>query len=197
MCDRLRYNLQRSKGYLHPDALEVSQLLAALYATGTADPKTRRPDKAMGVYEDVLRQIDLAVSVPKGDRKSGMFRKSVGYKPVGVGADTKVMAAVVREQFELLRGAHGRLGGWTKPVKEFADLHSRLVERLGKDKVAVASPETWKGGEKEVGGGLGMYVTPREWRLESGEVNEKVNRAGEGWVCGVGHNGTVSASVKV
>ncbi len=79
-------------------------------------------------------------------------------------------------------------------MKEFADLHERLVERLGKGNLAVASPEAWKGGEKEKGDGLGMYLAPREWRLESGEM---ANGGGRGWVCGVGANGTMSAGVKV
>lgn len=200
MCDRLCYNLQRSKGYLHPDALDMSQLLASLYATGSSDVKTRRPDKAMNVYEDVLRQIDFAcnstASLPRQNRQSGMFRRSVGHKPAaGVETDPQVLAAAASLQFELLKRAHVRLGAWTKPVKEYADLHGRLVERLGKGNLAVASPEVWKGGEKEKGDGLGMYLAPREWRLETGERAN--GSSGKGWVCGVGPNGTMGAAVQV
>lgn len=205
MCDRLCYNLQRSKGYLHPDALDASRLLASLYATGLgpAEAATRRPDKAMGVYEDVLRQIDFAcgggvsTSSPRPKRQSGLFRRSAGPGSAAssrVETDPKVLAAAASLQFELLKRAHLRLGAWTKPVKEFADLHERLVERLGKGNLSVASPEAWKGGEKEKGDGLGMYLAPREWRLESVEM---ANGGGRGWVCGVGPNGTMSAGVKV
>lgn len=200
LCDRLTYNLQRSKGYLHPDALEMSQLLASLYATGLNDT-TRRPDKAMGVYEDVLRQIDSAcshtVSSPRSSRLSGLFRRSMSQKTVHHGdataADPKVLAAAASLQFELLKRAYLRQGSWTKPVKEFSDLHGRLVERLGKGSVSVPAPETWKGDGKGLDV-LGTYVAPREWRLDVGEVK---SGGSQGWVCGEGANGTMSAGVPV
>ncbi|KAB5536297.1 hypothetical protein GE09DRAFT_1291192 [Coniochaeta sp. 2T2.1] len=152
MCGRLLYNLQRSIGYLHPDFLAMSSLLAPLYATGLpSSPATRRPDEAMNVYEEILRQIDFACSSTsassKRDRQSDSFRKRIGYNPVASAeTDPKVLAAAASLQYELLRRAHARLGAWTKPVKEFSDLHARLTKRLGKDKLTVASPEAWKGG---------------------------------------------------
>lgn len=209
MCDRLCYNLQRSKGYLDPDSLDMSQLLASLYATGSAaDTKTRRPDKAMNVYEDVLRQIDSACGLPTSSPKhsnskriSGPFRRSMSHKihpssttpshQTGVNTDPTVLAAAASLQFELLKRAHLRLGSWTKPIKEFQDLHGRLVERLGKANLAVPAPETWKP-EKEKGmDGLGMYIPPREWRLETLVMVRKMDPVSTGWVCGGPVNGAV------
>jgi hypothetical protein len=177
----------------------MSRLLASLYATGLpSDPKTRRPDKAMGVYEEILRQIDAAcgsaTSSPRqSNRMSGMFRRSVGHRPATGTTDPKVLAATASQQFELLKRAYLRLGTWTKPVKEFQDLHARLAERLGKGNLAVAGPETWKGGEKA--DGLGTYVPPQDWRLEGGEGVGQVNGGTNGWVSGVGSNGTVGATM--
>lgn len=205
-ADRLAYNLQRSKGYLHPDALDMSQLLASLHVS------SGRADKSMSVYEDILRHIDAACTPssspsPKSTRLSGLFspRRSVSYghkihqKEAGEStrADPRTLAATANLQFALLKRAYLKQGSWTKPVKEFEDLYGRLNQRLGKGSVSVGAPETWKMGDKGVAGdGLGVYVGPREWRLELGEKLEQREPV-EGWVCGGdGGGGVMAAAVR-
>jgi tetratricopeptide (TPR) repeat protein len=209
LADRLTYNLQRSRGYLHPNALDMSQLLASLHAS------SGRADKSMSVYEDILRQIDATCThssspspkSPRSGRLSGLFspRRSVSYghkihhhEAGETTTDPKVLATTATLQFELLKRAYLKQGSWTKPVKEFGDLYGRLNERLGKGSVSVGAPETWKVGEKGAGGdGLGVYARPKEWRLDLSEKKE-LKEPGGGWVCGgdMGGGGVMAAAVR-
>ncbi|KAL7941491.1 hypothetical protein V8C42DRAFT_360741 [Trichoderma barbatum] len=54
---QLYYNLQRARGRLHKDTLEVSRLLASIYATMASDEEEDYFSYAMDVHHNVMREI--------------------------------------------------------------------------------------------------------------------------------------------
>ena len=52
LCDRICYNLRRSRGWLDKEALAMTELLTQLYAT------TGQYGEVMRVHEEVLREVD-------------------------------------------------------------------------------------------------------------------------------------------
>lgn len=150
LCDRLRYNLHRSKGRLDAASLAASELLASLYASGDpAHPaETRRPDRAVTVYEDVLREIDSACAHLHDESKK------------------KVLAATATRHLELLQRVGGG-GARTKDGRDVEELHGRLTSRLG---LKVAGPNTWATEGRSGAAGEEMYVAPKEWRLDDTRV---------------------------
>ncbi|KAB5542565.1 hypothetical protein GE09DRAFT_245521 [Coniochaeta sp. 2T2.1] len=86
---KLLYNLQRGKGYLHPKSIGISSLVRISVRDRVLPsfPATRRPDKAMNIYEahpapDRLCFAPARAHRPRCDRHSGSFRQSIGYKPI-------------------------------------------------------------------------------------------------------------------
>ena len=99
LCDTICYNLRRSRGWLDADAIAMSKLLAELYTA------THRYREAMGVHEEILREIDE----DDDGEKAGLY---------------------VNGQLELLKRAYQRLGGWDKSEKTYRALFTRL-KRFG------------------------------------------------------------------
>ena len=135
LCDTICYNLRRSRGWLDADAIAMSKLLAELYTA------THRHREAMGVHEEILREIDE----DGDDEKAGLY---------------------VNGQLELLKRAYQRLGGWDKSEKTYRELFTRL-KRFG---LSIQPIEQWsaKGADS-----LGMYVIPKEWKLNVGKEGVK------------------------
>ncbi|KAK3331850.1 hypothetical protein B0T19DRAFT_367021 [Cercophora scortea] len=151
LCDRMCYNLRRSRGALDPVTVDMEQMLASLYTTD------KRVERAMALHNGTLREIDAALLHPHDDKLEEELAKTATW------------------QFELLKRAHLRLEGWgnVKTEDELASLHTRLQARLGKAGLQVAAPETWadvakekKGGKERVDDMIGRYVGPREWEWE-------------------------------
>jgi hypothetical protein len=69
LCDRIRYNIIRSRGWLDDDSLSMSDLLANLYV------KEGRTNNAMGVYEQVLRAIDTSDDRELADKADTYLEK--------------------------------------------------------------------------------------------------------------------------
>ncbi|KAM7185889.1 hypothetical protein V8F33_012155 [Rhypophila sp. PSN 637] len=196
LCDRMCYNLRRSRGVLDPVTVEMTQMLGALYTTDG------RVDRAMGLAEGVLREID---SLLRESEKAGVSSRpggprravSVCYLPApngkgvdGTAAEGENGAGVVKAedlaktaawQLELLKRSYLRLGGWTKPEQEFTNLYQRLVSRLGKAGLSgqSTSPESWAkqakgGGSNKPDDLIGKYVGLRtsEWTLDTPDAND-------------------------
>ncbi|KAK3322767.1 hypothetical protein B0H66DRAFT_555192 [Apodospora peruviana] len=178
LCDTMCYNLRRSRGVLDPVTIEMSQMLAALYTSN------QQVDRSMGVHEQILREIEA--SLREAERiKNGGRAVSVCYYPASTAKDAsgttvspEELAKTASWQLELLKRAHFRLGGWTKPEGEFTALHERLVARLGKAGLSAPGPETWTKGKGKDGSKqddmIGKYVGLRdfEWKLE-GEAEDE------------------------
>ena len=135
LCDTICYNLRRSCGWLDADAIAMSKLLAELYTA------TQRYREAMGVHEEILREIDE----DGDDEKAGLY---------------------VNGQLELLKRAYQRLGSWDKSEKTYRELFTRL-KRFG---LSIQPIEQWslKGADS-----MGMYVIPKEWKLDVGKEGVK------------------------
>ncbi|KAJ9475622.1 hypothetical protein PHBOTO_005689 [Pseudozyma hubeiensis] len=130
LCDRMCYNLRHSGDGLDEEAIEASRLLAGLYTLAG------RHGKAMGVYEEVLREMDE-------DGSDELFGKWAG------------------EQLELLRWAYGRNGGFANGRETYRDLFASLEGR-GLE----CRHEEWElNGAGEVEGAKGAYTAPDKWYL--------------------------------
>lgn len=186
LCDRMCYNLRRSRGVLDPVTVEMTQMLGSLYTT---DGKV---DRAMGLAEGLLREVDSllresekasgrpgpkrAVSVcylPAPTNGNGNGKSAEDYQQGMIRADD--LAKLAGWQLELLKRAHLRLGGWTKPEGEYVALHQRLVSRLDKAGLqAQAGPETWKSKAGKQDDLIGKYVGLRtsEWRLDTPDADD-------------------------
>ncbi|KAM0346326.1 hypothetical protein ACHAPU_005757 [Fusarium lateritium] len=137
------YNLRRSRGRLDVETLEFSRLLAALNAD------SGRKAAAMSLHESVLREM---ISYCSGDEYGDAY------------PERQRFTSEARMHLELLKSTHQQLQGWTKPVDEFKDVHSRLNSGLHLELPAF---DKWCSGavDKSVEGG-GKYVSPTEWRLK-------------------------------
>ncbi|KAF4970543.1 hypothetical protein FSARC_2452 [Fusarium sarcochroum] len=151
-CELICYNLRRSRGRLDVETLEFSRLLAALYA------ESGLKAGAMSIHESVLREM---VSCSSGNEFGEAY------------PERQRFTSEARMHLELLKASHHQLQGWTKPVDEFRDVHTRLNSGLGLDLPAF---EKWSGSavDKSIEGG-GKYLAPREWKLK-GEVKTPVSR---------------------
>ncbi|KAK3985129.1 hypothetical protein QBC44DRAFT_164180 [Cladorrhinum sp. PSN332] len=181
LCETMCYNLRRSRGVLDPVTVEMFQMLAALY---TSD---KRVDRCMSIHEQILREIEAAL---RDEEEWASSRRAVrlysgngnGYGNVtNLKAQPEALAKTASWQLELLKRAHYRLGGWTKPEQEYAALYQRLVARLGKHGLQAPGPETWdkakaaaanKGKPDDM---IGKYVGPKEteWGLKDDEFENE------------------------
>lgn len=187
LCDRMCYNLRRSRGALDPVTIEMTQMLGGLYTS------EGRVEKAMGLHEGCLREIDSILRQSEHNQERGGRRAvSVCYTGQGSNTNGNGKAAVMTEtqsgtiraedlaktaawQLELLKRDFYRSGGkFNKPEQEYKVLHERLVSRLAKAGLsAQGGPETWNKGANSNGGKqddmIGKYVGLRstEWRLDS------------------------------
>ena len=102
LCDRICYNLKRSRGWLVPEAYKMATLLAEL--------RTEQGNYAasMGVHEELLRQID----------HDGQGEKTIN-------------AAKVNQVIELLKRDYARLGRWANIEHGYADLVRRVAKKYG------------------------------------------------------------------
>ncbi|KAH7159579.1 hypothetical protein B0J13DRAFT_465653 [Dactylonectria estremocensis] len=149
-AELLSYNLRRGRSRLDLETLEVSRLLASLYAS------SKRPSNAMAVHEAVLREISSACARPD-DESNGAY------------PDRTRLTGEARLHLELLRAAsHQMQGKWTKSVGEIGDLYGRLKTGL---RLEVPAFDQWaSSSDKSLDG---KYLAPRDWKLE-GEVSESV-----------------------
>ncbi|KAF7543943.1 hypothetical protein G7Z17_g10339 [Cylindrodendrum hubeiense] len=148
-AELLSYNLRRGRSRLDLETLEVSRLLASLYASN------KRPSNAMAVHEAVLREISSVCQKPDGK----------GYYP-----DRTRLTGEARLHLELLKAAHHQMNGqWTKSLGEISDLYSRLKKGL---QLEVPTFDQWvsSGSDKTLDG---KYLAPRDWKLK-GEVSDAV-----------------------
>ncbi|KAH6984520.1 hypothetical protein BKA56DRAFT_481679 [Ilyonectria sp. MPI-CAGE-AT-0026] len=148
-AELISYNLRRGRSRLDEETLDVSRLLASLYAS------RNRPSNAMAVHEAVLREISSAFHKPDG---------SGGYP------DRTRLTGEARLHLELLKAAHHQMQGqWTKSIGEISDLYTRLKKGL---QLEVPAFDQWasSGGDKSLDG---KYLAPRDWKLK-GDVNDSV-----------------------
>ncbi|GAC75494.1 hypothetical protein PANT_16c00009 [Moesziomyces antarcticus T-34] len=133
LCDTLCYNLRHSGDGLDDEAVEASQLLAQLYT------HAGRHDRAMGVYEEVLREVDE-------DGTSELFERWAG------------------KQLQMLRFAYARNGGFANSSSTYRDLFASLATR-GLD----CHHEAWElhAGDEHAQPHTGGYVAPDNWFLLS------------------------------
>ncbi|TKY89026.1 hypothetical protein EX895_001557 [Sporisorium graminicola] len=147
LCDRLCYNLRHSGDGLDDQAVEASQLLAQLYT------KSARHDRAMRVYEEVLREVDE-------DGSPELFDKWAG-KHLG-----------------LIRCSYGRNRGFANNAATYRDLFASLEARGLECK-----HEEWELNSADQLGGAetGGYAAPDKWfliRAASVQGSEKVDAHG-------------------
>ncbi len=203
LCDRMCYNLRRSRGALDQVTVEMSQMLASL------DIQANQLDRAMNVHEQILREIaatcahddpsrrrtwnfrsttttttttTTATTTTTTNGSGGPQAKASGEAHV---VDTKALAATANLHFELLRRAHIRRNGWPKPQAEYQTLYEQLLQRLGKA-LQVAAPNTWEklaATAKPPTDHLGVYAAPDDWKLEASGVVQN------GGALHNGHNG--------
>ena len=102
LCDRICYNLRRSRGWLEPEALTMSRLLAELHT------EVGNHAKSMCVHEEILREIDEESDEEK-----------------------KMDAALVRDMLELLKRDYARLGRWEKSEHGYAQLVQTVGKKHG------------------------------------------------------------------
>ncbi|KAH8889183.1 hypothetical protein GQ53DRAFT_870157 [Thozetella sp. PMI_491] len=172
LCDRICYNLRRSRGPLDEVTVDMSDMLAEL------NTYSNHIDRAMGVHEEILREIDTTCHDDRTKRHWN-FRKHAEHDREQDfdhrhNLDSKLLASLATTHFELLKRAHLRMRGWTKPEEEFRQLYEHLAQRLGKFGFKGSAPSTWdKSGESKGVDSLGMYVPPKEWKLDSTGVLEE------------------------
>ena len=180
LCDRMCYNLRRSRGALDQVTVEMSQMLASL------DIQANQLDRAMNVHEQILREIGATCAHDDPSRRrTWNFRSSTSANGSGGPqakasgeahvVDTKALAATANLHFELLRRAHMRRNGWPKPEAEYQALYEQLLQRLGKagGGLKVAAPNTWDklaAAGKPPADQLGLYAPPGDWKLEAGSL---------------------------
>lgn len=129
LCDRLCYNLRHSGDGLDDEAVEASQLLAQLYT------RAGQHDRAMGVYEEVLREVDEG-GAPE------LFEKWAG------------------EQLRLMKGAYARNGGFASSAVAYKDLFESLAERGLECDYGM-----WDVQQVGEQGQVGSYSAPEKWFL--------------------------------
>ncbi|KAE8140501.1 hypothetical protein BDV38DRAFT_280001 [Aspergillus pseudotamarii] len=133
LCSGLCYNVKRVWGPFDRSALELTNLLSALY---TAEGDHVR---AMGVHESVLRQLledstDITLSEA---------------------------AEIASKQTALLQRCYQRNGGWSKGSGRYENMFNRLNEKLAKEKKWTArNPQHWT--VKEVDK-LGVWEAPHDY----------------------------------
>ncbi|KAI9692307.1 MAG: hypothetical protein M1822_006538 [Bathelium mastoideum] len=140
LCDVICYNLRRSRGWLEPEALRMSKLLAELQT------ELGQYAKAMGVHEEVLREID-----EEGDGEKG------------------VDAALASHMLELLKRDYARLGKWEKSERGYAELVQRVGKKHG---VNVSHVEHWQKGQTD---DFGKYkgIGHKDFRIDQNETEKK------------------------
>ncbi|SPO29106.1 uncharacterized protein UTRI_06055 [Ustilago trichophora] len=131
LCDTMCYNLRHSGDGLDDEAVEASQLLARLYT------RAGRHDRAMGIYEEVLREVDE-------DGTSELFDKWAG------------------QQLRMLRCSYGRNGGFANNSATYRDLFASLSGRGLECK-----HQEWELQAVDAGGDVntGGYSAPDKWYL--------------------------------
>ncbi|KAB8270434.1 hypothetical protein BDV30DRAFT_250591 [Aspergillus minisclerotigenes] len=133
LCGGLCYNVKRVWGPFDRSALELTNLLSALY---TAEGDHVR---AMGVHESVLRQLL---------EDSTDIRLSEA-------------AEIASKQTALLQRCYQRNGGWSKGSGRYENMFDRLNEKFAKEKKWTArNPQHWT--VKEVDK-LGVWEAPHDY----------------------------------
>src|SRR5450432_1435784 len=165
ICEDICYNLRRVWGTLHPQTLEMEELLSQVYTAA------RHYREAMGVHEDILR---LIIEGDDGDDNT-----------IDV-----VDATVARHHLNLLHASHVRLGGWDKSASNYHDLVRDLLcmkeyKSHAEFKDAVPA-EKWS--TKDAVGSLGQLVAPTKWSF-LGSAS-----AANGLVCGGGSGASFFSS---
>ncbi|KAB8245650.1 hypothetical protein BDV35DRAFT_405729 [Aspergillus flavus] len=133
LCGGLCYNVKRVWGPFDRSALELTNLLSALY---TAEGDHVR---AMGVHESVLRQL------------------------LEDSTDIRLSEAVeiASKQTALLQRCYQRNGGWSKGSGRYENMFDRLNEKFAKEKKWTArNPQHWT--VKEVDK-LGVWEAPHDY----------------------------------
>lgn len=130
LCDTMCYNLRHSGDGLDDEAVQASQLLATLYT------KAGRHDRAMGVYEEVLREVDE-------DGSDDLFTKWAS------------------PQLDMLRCSYGRNGGFANNRATYRDLFNSLSRR-GLE----CNHDEWQlNSDAEPVAATGGYSVPEKWYL--------------------------------
>ncbi|KAB8210987.1 hypothetical protein BDV34DRAFT_209178 [Aspergillus parasiticus] len=133
LCGGLCYNVKRVWGPFDRSALELTNLLSALY---TAEGDHAR---AMGVHESVLRQLL---------EDSTDIRLSEA-------------AEIASKQTALLQRCYQRNGGWSKGSGRYENMFDRLNEKFAKEKKWTArNPQHWT--VKEIDK-LGVWEAPHDY----------------------------------
>ncbi|KNG89117.1 hypothetical protein ANOM_002969 [Aspergillus nomiae NRRL 13137] len=133
LCGDLCYNVKRVWGQFDRSALELTNLLSALYTTEGDHVR------AMGVHESVLRQLledstDITLSEA---------------------------AEIASKQTALIQRCYQRNGGWSKGSDRYENMFNRLNEKFAKEKKwARRNPQHWT--VKEVDK-LGVWEAPHDY----------------------------------
>jgi hypothetical protein len=140
LCEDICYNLHRVWGTLHPQTLEMEELLSQVYT------EAGHFREAMGVHEDVLR---LVVEGDDGDDRTVDFVEPV----------------VAKYHLDLLKASYIRLQGWDKSAANYHELVHELLnmrEHKGNAAFKDAVPaEKWS--LKGDAGAMGALVAPSLW----------------------------------
>ncbi|KAL7957466.1 hypothetical protein V8C34DRAFT_325131 [Trichoderma compactum] len=165
-ADQLYYNLQRARGRLHKDTLEVSRLLASIYATMASSVEEEYVEEdcfsyAMDVHHDIMREINS----PSGVVYNGYTRHD---------HDHEFLKEQAWIHSSLLNNIRSQLKDsqqhkyWTKREKDVRTINESLKRdfKLGENMKDSNQLPSWK------------YAPPQAWRfneLEWGGVTDDFN----------------------
>ncbi|OGM48741.1 hypothetical protein ABOM_001997 [Aspergillus bombycis] len=133
LCGGLCYNVKRVWGQFDRSALELTNLLSALYTTEGDHVR------AMGVHESVLRQLledsaDITLSEA---------------------------AEIASKQTALLQRCYQRNGGWSKGSERYENMFTGLNEKFAKErKWTRRNPQHWTAKEVDK---LGVWEAPHDY----------------------------------
>ncbi|KAL7782414.1 hypothetical protein V8C43DRAFT_327091 [Trichoderma afarasin] len=181
-AEQLYYNLQRARGRLHKDTLEVSRLLASIYATMASNVEEEYVEEdyfsyAMDVHHNIMREINS----PSDVVYNGYTRHD---------HDHEFLKEQAWIHSSLLNNIRSQLNEsqrkyWTKREKDVRTIYESLTRdfKLGenmKDSQQLPSwkyapPKAWRFNEQEWGGVANDFnsetdileTAQREWVLQS------------------------------
>lgn len=173
--EQLYYNLQRARGRLHRETLEVSRLLASIYATTASDEEPDYFSYAMDIHQSVLREI----ASPSDIVYNGYTR----HNPKFLAEQAWIHLQLLNKLRFQLKDTQSKL--WTKREKDVDKLYDSLdgdfkfnesiEESHQLPPWQYAPPKTWKFEEPEAGGAADMSssgsdisvieTAQREWVL--------------------------------
>ncbi|KAL6856776.1 hypothetical protein J3F83DRAFT_751776 [Trichoderma novae-zelandiae] len=175
---QLYYNLQRARGRLDRETLEVARLVASIYATMAAEGDDEELDYfsfAMDIHQNVLREI----ASPSGIVYNGYTRHNPEFLAEQAWIHSSLLDKL-RLQLNDSQSKH-----WTKREKNVSELYRSLHDDLRFDENVkdshqappwqYAPPKAWRFGEPEAGGGANgidwgsdsnvLETAQREWVL--------------------------------